>query len=161
MDRNDLAWAMWTNRKRILPTQRHDDDRAAPGAAMPTARRGMRRQRRRLVACLLGMAIGLAPAAPPAGADEDAREIRKAVEAGEVVPLQSLLDRLRERFQGRVVKVELERENHGEKKRRWVYEIKVLTAEGNVLKLEYDAKTMELIKVRGRREPGRHREDDD
>ena len=152
---------MWTNRKRILPTRGHDDDRAPPGAVMPTARRGARRQRRRMVACLLGMAIGLTPAAPPAGADEDAREIRKAVEAGEVVPLQSLLARIRQRFQGRVVKVELERENRGDKKRRWVYEIKVLTAKGNVLKLEYDAKTMELIKVRGRREPGRHRKDDD
>ena len=80
---------------------------------------------------------------------------------GLFVPLESLLAQIRQQFQGRVVKVELERENHGEKKRRWVYEIKVLTAEGNVLKLEYDAKTMELIKVRGRRKPGRHREDDD
>ncbi len=120
-----------------------------------------------MVACLLGMAIGLAPVAPPAGADEDGREIRNAVEAGEVVPLQDLLARIREEFQGRVVKVELERERRGGKKRkhrggkkRWIYEIKVLTPQGNVLKLEYDAKTMDLIKVRGRREPGSHREDD-
>ncbi len=113
-----------------------------------------------MVACLLGMAIALALAAPPAGADEDGREIRKAVEAGEVVPLQDLLARIREEFQGRVVKAELERERHGGKK-LWIYEIKVLTPEGNVLKLEYDAKTMDLIKVRGRRKPGRDREDDD
>ncbi len=113
-----------------------------------------------MVACLLGMAIVLAPAAPPPGADEDGREIRKAVEAGEVVPLQDLLARIREEFQGRVVKAELEREHRGGKK-RWIYEIKVLTSQGNVLKLEYDAKTMDLIKVRGRRKPIRHREKDD
>ncbi len=100
------------------------------------------------------------PGALAADEKDHRREIRKAVEAGEVAPLQDLLERIREQFQGRVIKAELERESRGGSK-RWVYEIRVLTSEGNVLKLEYDAKTMELIRARGRREPGRHREDDD
>ena len=130
---------------------------AATPASWGTVRR---RRRRRRVACLLGIALVLTPGALRADEKDHRREIRKAVEAGEVVPLRDLLERIREEFQGRVIKAELERESRGGRK-HWVYEIRVLTSEGNVLKLEYDAETMELIRARGRREPGRHREDDD
>lgn len=77
----------------------------------------------------------------PAAADDN--EVPEA----DIVPLPELLVHVREEFQGRLLEVELDDEDDG-----WVYEIKLLSAQGNVLELEYDAGTMELLEVRGRRD---------
>jgi uncharacterized membrane protein YkoI len=97
---------------------------------------------------VVAVALGLAVTALAARADDDHHEARQAVAAGDIVPLEHLIARIREDFGGRVLKVELEREDD-ETKARWVYEAKVLTAEGSVLKLDYDAKTLELLKMKG------------
>jgi uncharacterized membrane protein YkoI len=97
---------------------------------------------------VVAVALGLAVTALAARADDDHHEVRQAVAAGDIVPLEHLIARIREDFGGRVLKVELEREDD-ETKARWVYEAKVLTAEGSVLKLDYDAKTLELLKMKG------------
>jgi len=44
-----------------------------------------------------------------------------------------------------------EREEYG-KEDIWVYEVKLLTKKGSVLKLEYDAIHLELLKIKGRPE---------
>lgn len=75
------------------------------------------------------------------------------------MPLESLLTHIRQDFGGRILKVELERENHAGGL-TWVYEAKVLTPDGRVLKLEYDASNMKLLKLKGRRKQV-HEEDDD
>lgn len=80
----------------------------------------------------------------PAAADDE--EVPEA----DIVPLPELLVHVREQFQGRLLEVELDDEDDG-----WVYEIKLLSTQGNVLELEYDAGTMELLEVRGRRDTPR------
>ena len=97
---------------------------------------------------VVAVAFGLAVTALAARADDDHHEARQAVAAGEVVPLEHLLARIREDFGGQVLKVELDREDD-ESKVGWVYEAKVLTSEGSVLKLDYDAKTLELLQMKG------------
>jgi len=47
---------------------------------------------------------------------------------------------------------------------KWVYRVKLLTEEGYVYKLVYDAKTLELLRIRGqknKRRKSRHDDDDD
>jgi uncharacterized membrane protein YkoI len=77
------------------------------------------------------------------------------IPGAEVAPLRELFARVRERFPGNVLEVELEQEEHG-RQAGWVYEVKLLTADGHVLKLSYDAINLELIEVKGRR----HQDDD-
>ena len=72
-----------------------------------------------------------------------------------VAPLRELFARVHERFPGNVLEVELEQEEHG-RRAGWVYEVRLLTADGHVLKLLYDAASLELLEVKGR-----GREDDD
>jgi uncharacterized membrane protein YkoI len=55
-----------------------------------------------------------------------------------------------------VLKVELEHKDEGEAP--WVYEVKLLTPQGDVLELAYDAATLELIGLEGRYRE--HEEDD-
>lgn len=98
----------------------------------------------------------------PSWADEDhpSREaVRQAVEAGAVAPLEDLLARVASQFEGRVLKVELEWEDHVPG--NWVYEVKLLSPDGRVLKLEYQARTLDLLRTRDRHERGRGRGRDD
>jgi len=67
---------------------------------------------------------------------------------GDVVPLQQLFAEIHAEFPGRILEVELD-DDDGDK---WIYEVKVLTPQGHVLKLEYDAVSLELLEVKGRRE---------
>ena len=82
-----------------------------------------------------------------AGEEED-EVVHRAIEAGEIAPLQALFAEIRREYQGRILKVELEQEWHGEDP-IWVYEAKILTPRGHVLELEYDAKSLELIEIEG------------
>jgi uncharacterized membrane protein YkoI len=72
--------------------------------------------------------------------------------------LDDLLARVRADFPGRILEVELEDEDEGGEEAP-LYEVKVLTADGHVLKLEYDAITLDLLKAKGR--GSREREHDD
>ena len=86
--------------------------------------------------------------APDIGASEarDHERARAAVQAGEVLPLPALLARLQRTHPGQVLELELERE-HG----RWIYEVKLLQAGGQLLKLELDAATGQLLEAGRRR----------
>ncbi|HXK55770.1 MAG TPA: hypothetical protein PLZ16_03920 [Gammaproteobacteria bacterium] len=81
-------------------------------------------------------------------ADQD---LANAAGMEEVVSMRSLLARVSESYPGRVLEVELEREEDGEEV-SWVYEVKLLTDRGRVLKLEYDAVNLELLKIKGQSE---------
>lgn len=95
----------------------------------------------------------LAPA-PLARADDRGRDDDALPRAGDVVALEKLLDRIRQDFDGRVLEIEIEQEWR-QGGRIWVYEAKLLTPKGHVLKLDYDAKSLELLELKGWR--GRHR----
>ena len=79
------------------------------------------------------------------GGDHD--RARQALEAGEVLPLQVILERVEAAYPGQIVEVELERE-HG----RWEYEIKLLRSGGSLVKLKVDARDGSILGVKGRKE---------
>lgn len=93
--------------------------------------------------------------AVPAYADEDEQtRARQAMLSGNVAPLSELLQIVEAEYDGEVLKVELEDEDA----RKWgreseadffIYEIKVLTPTGKLVKLKYDAKSLELLKAEG------------
>ena len=116
---------------------------AKPGSAAPG---------RCLRAALAGLlSFGLIwPRARSGGPDERERgrdhdRARTAVQAGEALPLNAVLERLQRTHPGRVLEVELERDDG-----RWVYEIKLLQPDGGLLKLELDARTAQVLEVKRR-----------
>lgn len=76
-----------------------------------------------------------------ARAEEDSHDrALEAVGRGEILPLSTILDRLRQTDQGQVIEVELEIERD-----RWLYEVKTLAANGVVSKRLLDARTGALL----------------
>ncbi|MCU7805745.1 MAG: hypothetical protein KZQ96_21380 [Candidatus Thiodiazotropha sp. (ex Lucinoma borealis)] len=98
--------------------------------------------------CVCVLIAGLVAGVPLAVADEDGGFTNNM---DEVAPLRNLLEHVHEAYPGQVLEVELEREEYG-KEDIWVYEIKLLTKKGSVLKLEYDAIDLELLKIKGKPE---------
>lgn len=100
-----------------------------------------------LVGIFLAFALAL-----PSHADEqrdnrhDHDRARRALEAGEILPLRTVLETLARDTPGQVMEVELERKGE-----RWVYEIKLLRAGGSLVKLRVDARDGTIIP---RREQG-------
>lgn len=73
---------------------------------------------------------------------------RAALKAGEVLPLQEVLEKVQRSHPGELLEVELEREDG-----RWVYELKLLQSGGRLLRLDVDAKTAAVLKSRQRPAP--------
>ena len=73
--------------------------------------------------------------------DQDAA--RKALEAGDILPLRTILARAEASYPGQVLEVELERKGG-----LWIYEIKILQSDGLVVKLNFDAKDGSLIRTK-------------
>ena len=101
--------------------------------------------RRQLAGALLAAAAALSLPAGGAFAGDDHERARRALEAGEVMPLRAVLEQVERDYPGEVVEVELEREDGG-----WVYEIKLLRKGGDLLELELDARDGSLQRIRGR-----------
>ena len=93
-----------------------------------------------LSACALPIAWG--------GSRGDHERAHAAVRAGEVLPLATLLERLQRTHPGQVLELELDREDG-----RWIYEIKLLQANGQLLRLEVDAGTGQVLEVRRKARP--------
>jgi uncharacterized membrane protein YkoI len=87
-----------------------------------------------------------------ADSDSDHVRARLAVESGAIVPLSTILEKVESLYEGSIIEVELEdEEDEGDEDAisGYIYEIKLLTPQGNLLKLKLDASTAELIKVKG------------
>lgn len=100
----------------------------------------------------VGMAVLLMAgllAAGPAGAKDDADHdwARRAVQEGRMLPLRDILARAEADQPGRVVAAELEGERGVP-----VYEIKIVTDGGRLVKLHYDARSGALLKSTARGE---------
>lgn len=102
---------------------------------------------------LAGLLVGVAAAGVLAGvavADDHHHERRahdrahRAVEAGDFLPLRTLLEAVETRQPGRLLEVELDDDDG-----RAVYEFKVLTPQGRVMELAYDARTGAHLKTEG------------
>lgn len=96
---------------------------------------------------LQAAACALALAVLPVRADRehDQDRARAAVQAGQALPLKTVLARLEREAPGQVLDVELE-----QKDGRWIYEIKLLQPGGRLVKLEVDAATAEVLRRKER-----------
>ena len=114
------------------------------------------RSRRCSTACIrfvLSFALLLAGALPVRADSDDHDRARQALESGEILPLNIVLERVNLDTPGRVLEVELERKDE-----RWVYEIKLLRQGGSVVKLRADASNGMVIPRHGHGEHGDPRE---
>ena len=94
----------------------------------------------------------LAVFAPSAIADDDDQETaRQALEAGKIRPLMELLEKVESTYKGKILEVELESEetDASDGVEILVYEIKLLTPQGNIVKLSFDASNLDLLVVDG------------
>ena len=87
----------------------------------------------------------LAIASAIALADDDHDRARRALQAGEILPLHVLLERVAREHPGQVLEVELERDDGA-----WIYELKLLRGDGALLKLELDARSGALLRSRSK-----------
>jgi uncharacterized membrane protein YkoI len=85
----------------------------------------------------------------PAQAGSDHERARRAVEAGEIKPLNEVLERVQRDYRGEVLDVELE-DDDDFGARRMVYEVKVISPEGAVSKIFVDAKNLDILKVKSK-----------
>ncbi|MDP3031955.1 MAG: PepSY domain-containing protein [Rhodocyclaceae bacterium] len=82
-----------------------------------------------------------------AGDYSDHERARQAVEAGEVLPLRTILERVEREYPGQVMEVELDRE-----KGEWVYEVKVLRKGGALMKLKIHARDGTILGLKEKHE---------
>ena len=83
--------------------------------------------------------------------DPDHDRARQAVEAGDVLPLRTILERVERDYPGQVMEVELERE-----KGEWVYEVKLLRKGGALIKLKVLARDGTILGFREKHDKQHH-----
>jgi len=83
-----------------------------------------------------------------ANADDSENELERTIDPQDLAPLAHLFAHIHGRFPGEVLRVEIEREQV-DGHNIWLYEIKLLTPDGDVLKLRYDAHTLKLVRQHG------------
>jgi uncharacterized membrane protein YkoI len=75
-----------------------------------------------------------------AQADDDHIEARHLLDAGEILPLESILKNVRDKFPGKILEVKLERED-----REIAYEVEVLGDDSVVREVYIDARTGKVL----------------
>jgi len=101
------------------------------------------------------LALILSLIAAPALADRDDHDrARRALEAGEIMPLAQILAAAEAARPGRVIELELERDDG-----RWVYELELVSPEGFIYEVEIDAASGTVLDVE--REEGAGEAEDD
>jgi uncharacterized membrane protein YkoI len=96
------------------------------------------------------LALGLAPALSlPAHAGQSEQDrARSAVQQGQIKSLDVILSSVRQQVPGRVVGVNLRGGNGSQ--RPYVYDVRVLSPQGNIKAVEVDARTAQILSVRGK-----------
>jgi hypothetical protein len=123
-----------------------DIEMTGRSSSVPTQKRRLHDCMGISLVCVFVLIISLVIDVPGAVAGED-EVVSNNIEA--VAPLRILLAKVQESYPGQVLEVELDKEEYDDRK-IWVYEVKLLTKRGNVLKLEYDAINLELLKLKGK-----------
>lgn len=85
----------------------------------------------------------LGAGASQAGDVHDHDRARQALEAGEILPLRTILERVERDYPGQIMEVELERNVEG-----WRYEIKLLRTGGALVKLKIDARDGAVLDIK-------------
>lgn len=76
--------------------------------------------------------------------DEDQDEVYEAVQNGYIRPFSEMYAAVERDLHGRIIKVELEEDDD-----IWIYELKI-NYNNNIIKVEYNAQTLDMIEIRGR-----------
>ncbi|ROT99425.1 PepSY domain-containing protein [Histidinibacterium lentulum] len=99
---------------------------------------------RRLTPLASGLlaALGLALAPVASAADGDHDRARGALERGEILPLAQILAVAVAHVPGRIIEVELERDDG-----RWIYEVELLTRGGRLVEIEIDGATGRILEI--------------
>ena len=90
------------------------------------------------------LSVGMSPVlvTDPGLADGDHERARMLFQSGEILPLEQILKLVRKHHSGHLLEAELERENG-----RYVYEIELLSPDGEVWELQLDAVSGELLET--------------
>jgi len=81
--------------------------------------------------------------ATPAWADGGEQDrARRALEAGEILPLSKILQAAEAERPGRVIEIELERDDG-----RWIYELELVSRDGRLYEMEIDAATARILEI--------------
>lgn len=97
-----------------------------------------------MVIGLLSAQTGADPL-PELELDDDVQDTAlAATQAGLIQPYSKLLQQVEQDFNGRIIEVELD-EDDG----IWEYELKLLGAANNVVKVKYNATTLKILKIKG------------
>ncbi|MGR5126213.1 PepSY domain-containing protein [Photobacterium swingsii] len=99
------------------------------------------------IICWIALMCATATAAPTPRLeiDEDHDDFMEAVEQGLIQSFSALQATVARQLHGRIIKVELEEDDD-----IWIYELKLLDPNNNIVKVEYDARTLSIIKISGR-----------
>ena len=91
------------------------------------------------------IALGIIALAPLqlAQADDDYIEARRLQVSGEILPLETILKNIRRTFSGKILEVELEKEDG-----KIAYEVEILGKDGVVREIYINAKTGKLLSVK-------------
>ena len=96
---------------------------------------------------LMALAVAAATAGTAAQAAErghgDHDLARQALERGQVLPLRQVLDKIEREQRGQVLKIEFEHDDG-----RYIYEIRLLQADGRMAKLKVDAVDGKLLSIK-------------
>tara|TARA_Y100001956_G_C4088839_1_gene172005 strand:+ start:109 stop:414 length:306 start_codon:yes stop_codon:yes gene_type:complete len=76
--------------------------------------------------------------------EEDQDEVYEAVKKGYIRPFSEMYAAVERDLRGRIIEVELEEDDDV-----WVYELK-LNHQNNIIKVEYNAETLEMLMIKGR-----------
>ena len=76
--------------------------------------------------------------------DEDQDEVYEAVKNGDIRPFSELYAAVERDLNGRIIHVELEEDDD-----IWIYELR-LNHDNNIIKVEYNAKSLEMLQIKGR-----------
>ena len=96
-----------------------------------------------VIACVSLLLVLMGAAAPARAAAPDHDRARSAVEAGHIRPLQEILAEVRRQVPGRMLDARLQQNG------RWVYEVILLQADGQVVAVTVDARTAQVLGIQG------------
>lgn len=102
---------------------------------------------RLLFATLVLAWVSIAPLSAWADSKDQARA-REAMLRGDISPLSEALGVIEKEYPGEILEVELEEADNFDPP-VFLYEIKVLMAEGEVIKVKLHAKSLEIVEVKG------------
>ena len=98
----------------------------------------------RIRSCVLGLVLAVL-LAEPAVAQSDQQRAREAMQAGRIRPLQEIILEVRQRFAGRILNAWLEEGQAG----LWIYRLKLLDLQGNIIGVVVDARNGQILQVFG------------